>query len=179
VTCIRHQRQSLPLYWPMTIGGDSPSAPPVHVRGPFQLTRSSTDRFCLLLRRYPHQSSTRPHTGLHTRSTHSNSKESRLHSHNHLQEFTLKFFIHFQQRAQARFAPQGFWPSCPQALAPYPIPGSYLTPSLVLHYISFQTQHDPVCFLIMCGVQSSGFFIYFIFSRRLATYLCYVVSLHQ
>jgi len=31
---------------------------------------------------------------------------------------------HSLSRVQTRFAPQGFWPSCPQALAPYPIPGS-------------------------------------------------------
>jgi len=31
VTCIRHQRQSLPLCWATTIRGDSPSAPSVHV----------------------------------------------------------------------------------------------------------------------------------------------------
>ena len=33
--------------------------------------------------------------------------------------------------------------------------------SLVLHYISFQIQHDPVYVLTMCGVQSSGFLFYF------------------
>ena len=33
MTCIRHQRQSLPLYWATTFRVDSPSAPPVHVGG--------------------------------------------------------------------------------------------------------------------------------------------------
>jgi len=31
---------------------------------------------------------------------------------------------HSLSRVQARLAPQGFWPSCPQALASFPIPGS-------------------------------------------------------
>ena len=43
---------------------------------------------------------------------------------------------HSLSRAQARFASQDFWPSFPQGLAPYPIPGSYLTPSRVFGLIS-------------------------------------------
>jgi len=71
-------------------------------------------------------------------------------------------------RTQAQFMPQGFWPSYPQALAPYPIPGTVCTlphpRSLVLYYISFKIQHDPACVLTMCGVQSSGLFFYFLCS---------------
>jgi len=51
----------------------------------------------LLLRRHPHQSSTRPHTCLHRRPTHSPLKEFRLHSLNHLQEFRLKLLTPFQE----------------------------------------------------------------------------------
>jgi len=109
-------------------------------------------------------------------------------------------------RAQVRFVPQGFWSSYPQTLAPSPILGSvgwyYIScitlsrvctlphaGSLVLYYIFFQIQHDPSYVLTMCGVQSSVFFLnliymyvyiyIYIFFRRLATYLCHVVSLHQ
>jgi len=79
--------------------------------------------FYLLLRRYPHQSSTRPHTSLHTRPTHSPSKEFRLHSLNHLQEFRLKLLIPFQElRFNSRL--RAFGPRALRPFAPYPIPGS-------------------------------------------------------
>ena len=61
------------------------------------MARAGTDRFRLLLRRYPHQSLTRLHTRLHTRPTYSPSKEFRLHSLNHLHEFILKLLIPFRE----------------------------------------------------------------------------------
>ena len=148
---------------PTTIGVDSPSAPPVHVLVHPNL-RGSTDRFRHLLpsRRNPNQSSRRPRTGLHTRPTHSPSKESRLHSLNHLQEFRLKLLIPFQElRLDSRlraFGPRDLRPSrlTPSRVRALPHPGS-----LVLYYISFKVQHDPACVLTMCGVQSSGFLVFF------------------
>jgi len=99
-------------------------------RGAFQLARGNTNRFRLLLRRYPHQSSTRPHTGLHTRPTHSPSKEFRLHSLNHLQELRLKFIIPFQElRLDSRasglltLVPSGSRALPHPGFIPYPIPG--------------------------------------------------------
>jgi len=122
---------------------------------------------------HPHQSSTRPHTRLHTCPTHSPSKEFRLHSLNHLQEFRLKLLIPFQDlRFDSRLRD---WSSGPRAfshpkfcglilhIVHYPIPGLYLTPSGIFGFTLhiFQIQHDPVYVLTMCGVQSSGFFFLF------------------
>jgi len=133
-------------------------------RGAFQLARGSTDCLRFLLRRYPHQSSTRPLTGLHTRPTLSPSKEFRLNSINRLQEFRLKLLIPFQDselRLDSRlgaFGPRALRPSrlTPSRVRTLPHPRS-----LVLYYISFKIQHDPAFFLTMCGVQSSGFSFYF------------------
>jgi len=82
--------------------------------------------FSSLLCRYPHQSSTRPHTRLHTRPTHSPSKEFRLHSLNHLQESSdSKLLIPFRElRLDSRLRAFG-----PRALRP-----SRLTPSRVLWF---------------------------------------------
>ena len=126
VTCIRHPRENLPLCWAMTIGGGLPFCTTRAHRGAFQLARGSTDRFRLLLCRYPHQSSTRPHTRLHTRPTHSPSKEFRLHSLNHLQESSdSKLLIPFRElRLDSRLRAFG-----PRALRP-----SRLTPSQVLWF---------------------------------------------
>jgi len=181
VTCIRHQRQSLPLCWATTIRGDSPSVPPVHVGGHSNWRAAAPTVVVFLLRRYPHQTSTRPHTGLHTRPTHLPSKEFRLHSLNHLQEFRLKLLIPFQElRLDSRlraFGPRALRPLrlTPSRVRTLPHPGS-----MVLYYTSFKIQHDPACVLTMCGNPPGFFFYFFIFcSRRLVTYLRHVVSLHQ
>ena len=112
------------------------------------MARGSTDRFRLLLRRYPHQSSTRSHTGLHTRPTHSPSKEFRLHSLNHLQEFRLKLLIPFQElRLDSRLRAFG-----PRALRPpYPIPGSYLTPSQVFFCITYLLRYNTTQHVFLPG----------------------------
>ena len=144
-------------------------------RGAFQLAHGSTDRFRLLLRRYPHQSSTRPHTGLHTRPTHSPSQEFRLHSLNHLQEFRLKFLIPFQElRLDSRLRAFGSRALRPSRLTPsrfrtLPHPGSWFYITYLLRYNT--TQH---VFLPCAGFNPPDFLLLFCFPRRLATYLCHV-----
>jgi hypothetical protein len=133
-------------------------------RGAFQLARGSTDRFRLLLRRYPHQSSTRPHTGLHTRPTHSPSKEFRLHSLNHLQEFRLKFLIPFQElRLDSRlrdFGPRALRPSrlTPSRVRTLPHPGPWFYITFLLRYNT--TQH---VFLPCAGFNPPDFSFIFLF----------------
>ena len=51
--------------------------------------------------------------------------------------------MHPQINPQSKYPPQPF----------LPIPDS------VLYYISYKRQHDPVCVLTRCGVQSSGIFV--------------------
>jgi len=192
VTCIQHPRQSLPLYWATTIGGGLPLCTTRAGRRAFQLARGSTDRFRLLLRHYLHQSSTRSHTCLHTRPTHSPSKELRLHSLNHFQEFRLKLLIPFQElRLDSRlraFGPRALRPSrltpswvlwfdttyrgLPHpGFVPYPIPGLWFYITYLLRYNMTQRMFSPCA-----GFNPPDFFF---FLRRLATYLCDVVSLHQ
>ena len=131
--------------------------------------------FYLLLRRYPHQSSTRPHTGLHTRPTHSPSQEFRLHSLNHLQEFRLKFLIPFQElRLDSRLRAFGSRALRPSRLTPsrfrtLPHPGSWFYITYLLRYNT--TQH---VFLPCAGFNPPDFLLLFCFPRRLATYLCHV-----
>jgi len=125
-------------------------------RGAFLLARGSNNRFRLLLRRYPHQSSIRPHTGLHARPTHSPSQEFRLHSLNHLQEFRLKIRIPFQElRLDSCLRAFDSRALRPSRLTP-PIPASYLTPSrvLVLYYIFFKIQHVLYLKKYVCRVVS-------------------------
>jgi len=133
-------------------------------RGAFQLARGSTDRFRLLLRRYPHQSSTRPHTVLHTRPTHSPSQEFRLHSHNHLQEFRLKFPISFQElRLDSRLRAFGSCVLRPLRLTPsrvrtLPHPRSWFYITYLLRYNT--TQH---VFLPCAGFNPPDFLLFFVF----------------
>jgi len=131
-------------------------------RGPFQLARGSTDRFRPLLRRYPHQSSTRPHTGLHTRPTHSLSQDFRLHSLNHLQEFRIKFLIPFRElRLDSRLRALGSRALRPSRLTPsrvctLPHPGSWLYITYLFMYNT--TQH---VFLPCAGFNLGSSFSFF------------------
>jgi len=130
-------------------------------RGAFQLARSSTDSFRLLLRCYPHQSSTRPHTGLHTHPTHSPPQEFRLHSLNHLQEFRLKFLIPFQElRLDSRLRAFGSRALKPSRLTPsrvrnLPHLGSWFYVTYLLRYNT--TQH---VFLPCAGFNPPDFFLF-------------------
>ena len=99
-------------------------------------------------------------------------------------------------RALARFAPQGFWSSGPRAfshpgfcglilhIVHYPIPGLYLTPSRIfgftLHIFSDTTRPSICSYHVHGSILRIFFsFFFFFFFRRLATYLCHVVSPNQ
>jgi len=180
VTCIWHQRQSLPLYWATTIGGDSPSAPPVHFGG-HSRWRAATPTvfvFYFTVIHTNHWQDLTPasthaqliHLQKSSESTHSISfKSSDSNS-----SFPFKSSGSIRASGLWALGPSGSCALPHHGLIPYPIPGF----GFILHI--FKIQHDPACVLTMCGVQSSGFFIYlFCFSRRVATYLCHVVSLHH
>ena len=172
------------------------------------MARGSTNHFRLVLCYHPHQSSTRPHTLLRTRSTHSPSKEFRFPPTQSPSRVQTQI-TNSLSRAQARFAPQGFWSSGPRAfshpgfcglmlhIVHYHIPGLYLTPywifGFTLHIFS-DTTRPSICsyhvrgsilrisFYFLFFVFFFVFFFFFFFSfffRRLATCLCHVVLLHQ
>ena len=148
-------------------------------RGPFQLARGSTDRFRPLLRRYPHQSSTRPHTGLHTRPTHSLSQDFRLHSLNHLQEFRIKFLIPFRElRLDSRLRALGSRALRPSRLTPsrvrtLPHPGSWFYITYLFRYNT--TQH---VFLPCAGFNLGSSFSFFPVALRPTCVMlsCYISS---
>ena len=138
--------------------------------------------------------STRHHTRLHTRPTHSLSKEVRLDSLHHFQECRLKLFIPFQElRLDSRLRAFGSRALRPSRLtssrvlwfdttyhalpypgfAPYPIPGLWFYTTYLLIYNTPQRKFSPYA-----GFNPPGF-SFISFFRRLATYLCHVVSLHQ
>jgi len=180
VTCIRHQRQSLPLCWATTIGGDSPSAPPVHVGGHSNWRAAAPTVFVSYFAAI--------HTNLRQDLTPASTHAQLIHlqkSSDSTHSITFKssdsnYSFPFKSSGSIRASGLlALVPSVPRALphpgfVPDPIPG------LFLYYISSKIQHDPACVLTMCGNPPGFFFYFFIFcSRRLVTYLRHVVSLHQ